>query len=378
VADGCDRDARFDRRRTLGALGLLFVVVHIGIPFAGALAFRRFGDAALKGALATRTSDPWILDALGGLLARDGQYYLAIASEGYRSPKSWAFFPLYPLATRALGPLLGGAPRAGLAIAFVASLACCAMLHRMAAEWAGEAAAARAVALFLAFPTHFFFSAFYTEALFFALVALAMTSSARHRWALAAVGGALAAATRSSGILLVPSLAIAAWRRGEWRTIDRRAAWLALVPVGTVAFFAAGYVATGHLAAPLAAQQAWARKTTFPLLTIAQAAQDLRLHPFDLQRDLDLAATLGAFAIAARALRRVDAAQSAYLLLALAMPLSSGLVHSMARYVAGIPAVYLVLAQDLSSRRRLVPVLAASLVAQLWLAIRFCEGVGIV
>jgi len=204
VANGTDRDARLGPRRTLGALGLLFVVVHVGIPWAGAVAFRRFGDAALKEALAARTSDPWILDALGGLLARDGQYYLAIASEGYRSPKSWAFFPLYPLAARALGPLLGGAPRAGLAIAFVASLACCAMLHRMAAEWAGEAAAARAVALFLAFPTHFFFSAFYTEALFFALVALAMTSSARHRWALAAVGGALAAATRSSGILLVP------------------------------------------------------------------------------------------------------------------------------------------------------------------------------
>jgi hypothetical protein len=378
VADGWDRDARLDRRRTLGALGLLFVVVHVGIPFAGALAFRRFGDAALKGALATRTSDPWILDALGGLLARDGQYYLAIASEGYRSPESWAFFPLYPLAARALGPLLGGAPRAGLAIALVASLACCAMLYRMAAAWAGEGTAARAVALFLAFPTHFFFGAFYTEALFFALVALAMTSSARHRWGLAAVGGALAAATRSSGILLVPSLAIAAWRRGDWRTIDRRAAWLALVPVGTVAFFAAGYLATGHLAAPLAAQHAWARKTTFPLLTIAQAAQDLRLHPFDLQRDLDLAATLGGFVLAARAVRRVDVAQSVYLLLALAMPLSSGLVHSMARYVAGIPAVYLVLAQDLSSRRRLFPVLAASLVAQLWLAIRFCEGVGIV
>jgi hypothetical protein len=50
----------------------------------------------------------------------------------------------------------------------------------------------------------------------------------------------------------------------------------------------------------------------------------------------------------------------------------------MARYVAGIPAVYLVLAQDLGTRRRLLPILAASLAAQLWLAIRFCEGVGIV
>jgi hypothetical protein len=378
VADGRDREARLDRRRTLTALGLLFVVVHVGIPFAGAVAFRRFGDAALKGALAARTSDPWILDALGGLFARDAQYYLAIASDGYRSPQSWAFFPLYPLAARALGPALGGVPRAGLAIALVASFACSVLLYRMAAASDGEATAARAVALFLAFPTHFFFSAFYTEALFFALIALAMLAYGKERWGLAALGGALAASTRSSGLLLVPSLAIAAWRRGDWRAIDRRVAWLVLAPVGAVAFFAAGYWATGHLAAPLVAQQAWARKATFPLLTIAQAAQDFRAHPFDLQRDIDLAATLGAFALAARALRRVDVAQSAYLLLALAMPLSSGLVHSMARYVAGIPAVYLVLAQDLGTRRRLLPILAASLAAQLWLAIRFCEGVGIV
>jgi hypothetical protein len=373
-----DRDAAFDRTRALGALGLLFAVVHAGIPLAGAIAFRRFGDGALKAALAARTSDPWIGHGLGGLFARDGLFYLAIASEGYRTPGVWAFFPLYPAAARGLGPVFGGAPRAGLAIALVASLACCALLYRTAAASQGERAAARAVALFIAFPTHFFFGAFYTEALFFALVALALTSYADGRWGRAAFAGALAAATRSSGILLVPALAIASLHRHRWRALDRGAGWLLVVPLATAAFFLAGYLATGHWAAPLAAQAAWGRKTTFPLLTLAQAAQDLRLDPLDLQRDLDAAAALAGFVLVARSLRRVDAAQSVYFLLALLLPLSSGLVHSMARYLAGIPAVYLVLAQDLAPRRRFVPVLAASLAAQLWLAIRFCEGNGLV
>jgi hypothetical protein len=369
--------ARFERRRIFGALALLFLAVHVAIPAAGAIAFRRWGEASLKGALAARTSDPWITGALGGLLARDGQHYLAIATDGYRTRESWAFFPLFPMAARALGPVLGGVPIAGLVLALLGSAACCVLLYALAAA-EGDRVAARAVALFLAFPTHFFFGAFYTEAPFFALVALAMTAYARDRWPLAGVAGALAAATRSTGVLLVPALAAGALARRAWRGIDGRAAWLGLVPLGTAAFFAAGYVATGHLDAPLAAQQAWARKATFPLLTIAQAAQDMRLDPADLQRDADLAATLLGFGLAARALRRVDAAESVYMLLALLMPLSSGLVHSMARYVASIPALYLVLARDLAGPRRLWPVLAASLAAQTWLALRFCEGVGLV
>jgi|HubBroStandDraft_4_1064222.scaffolds.fasta_scaffold40407_1 hypothetical protein len=362
----------------MAALGLLFVAVHVGIPFLGAIAFRRSGAGALKAALAGRTTDPWILQGLGGLLSRDGQHYLAIASEGYRTPQSWAFFPLYPMAARALGPVLGGAPRAGLAIALVASLACCALLYATTTASQGEGAAARAVALFLAFPTHFFFGAFYTEALFFAFVAIATQSYAEGRWPRAAVAGALAATTRSTGILLVPALALAALHRQGWRKIDPRVAWLVLVPAAMAAFFAAGYFATGHWAAPLEAQATWGRKTTFPLLTIAQAAQDLRRDPFDLQRDVDIAAVLAGFVIAARSLRRVDAAHSVYLLLALLLPLSSGLVHSMARYVASVPAVYLVLAQDLAARRRFIPVVAMSLAAQLWLALRFCEGLGLV
>jgi hypothetical protein len=387
VDDGPQKDARFtrpradrarlDRRRTIGALVLLFLAVHVGIPTAGAIAFRRWGEGSLKAALAARTSDPWILDALGGLLARDGQHYLAIATEGYRTRESWAFFPLFPMTARALGPLLGGVPLAGLVVALLGSAACCLLLYAVAVP-EGEAAAARAVALFLAFPTHFFFGAFYTEAPFFALVLLAMTAYARDRWPLAGAAGALAAATRSTGVLLAPALAAGALARRGWRGTDRRAAWLALVPLGTAAFFAAGYVATGRLDAPLAAQHAWARKATFPLLTIAQAAQDMRLDPADLQRDADVAATLLGFGLAARALRRVDAAQSVYMVLALLMPLSSGLVHSMARYVASIPALYLVLARDLAGPRRLWLVLAASLAAQTWLALRFCEGVGLV
>jgi hypothetical protein len=369
---------RFDRRRTLAGLVALFLGVHIGFPLAGAIAYRRLGEASLKASLSARTSDTWVLDCFGGLLSRDGEYYLGIASDGYRTAQSWAFFPLYPYAARVLGPVLGGTPRAGLAISLGASALCCAALYAFTAASRGDRAAARAVGLFLAFPTHFFFSAFYSESVYFAFVTLAFFSFSRRRWALAATFGALAAATRSSGILLLPALALGILHRERWRKVDAQLAWLLLIPVGTALFFLLAFVKTGTFAAPLLAQELWARKTTFPLLTIAQAAQDFRLAPLNLQRGLDCAATLGGFALAARSLRRLDTAQSAYLVLALLMPLSSGLVLSMARFVGAAPPVYVLLAQELVQPRRYALVLALSAMVQLALAIQFSTGAGIV
>jgi hypothetical protein len=60
------------------------------------------------------------------------------------------------------------------------------------------------------------------------------------------------------------------------------------------------------------------------------------------------------------------------------LPLSSGLVCSMNRYVAGIPPLYPVLEEELARPRLYVPVLVLSLAAQLALMLQFSTGTGIV
>jgi hypothetical protein len=364
----------------MGRVGLvaLFLCVHLAFPLVGSAAFRRFATASFLANLAARTDDPWILHRFGGLLWGDGGHYLGIAIDGYATPASWAFFPLYPYAARALGPLFGGVPQSGLVLSFLASAVCCVALHAMTAGSHGEEAAARAVALFLAFPTHFFFEAFYTEAVFFAFTTLALLFGSRERWAIAAVFGALAAATRSSGILLFPALVFGSLHRAGWRRVDPRLAWLVLIPAATGAFLLFAYLKTGSADAPLLAQHFWARKATFPLLTILQAAQDLRLDPWNMQRDLDCLATLAGFAIAARSLRQSRAGESAYFLLALLMPLSSGLVHSMFRYIGGIPPLYSVLARDLGRRWPYAALVAGSAALELVLLVAFSMGRGLV
>ena len=70
-----------------------------------------------------------------------------------------------------------------------------------------EDAARRTVVLIAFFPAAVFFSAAYTESLFLALSVGVLLAARRERWALAGALGALAAATRSMGVLLiVPAL----------------------------------------------------------------------------------------------------------------------------------------------------------------------------
>jgi hypothetical protein len=123
------------------------------------------------------------------------------------------------------------------------------------------------------------------------------------------------------------------------------------------------------------AQAMWARKTTFPLLSIAQAGQDVVASGFPawngtvaqsiaasqgLLRIMDLAAVLLLCACASLSLRRLDSAHSVFILLSVLMPLSSGLVLSMERFASGVVPVYLVLALVARTEGRRTAIVAVS------------------
>jgi hypothetical protein len=188
----------------------------------------------------------------------DSVWYLSIAHLGYYSRQSTAFFPLYPLLIRGGTALFGSAILIGALISLAAMLAGLVILYRLVALDIGEREARVTVALLAFFPTAFFLSAVYTESLYLALSVGAIYSARLDRWAWAAFFGALAAATRSSGILILIPLALlyfygprahtrakiaTRWsdpRYGPARSI----VWLGLVPLGTVTYMA--YLAFAH------------------------------------------------------------------------------------------------------------------------------------
>src|SRR4051794_30213054 len=150
-------------------------------------------------------------NALVAPLARwDSVWYLAIAHDGYPAddPRRAAFFPLYPLLVRAGNTVVGSPIVAGALVSVACFAVALVLLRRLTEIELGAPAARAAVWAIALFPGAVFFSAVYSEALYLALSVGCLYAARTGRWAWAATAGALGAATRSAGVLLVVPLAV--------------------------------------------------------------------------------------------------------------------------------------------------------------------------
>ncbi len=188
----------------------------------------------------------------------DAGWYLTVARHGYTGLRWEAFFPLYPLAVHVLGFLVQPLLVAGILVSVAAFGAVLYLLHRLTALELG-ADGARVAVLALAFsPVAFFFSAAYSESLTLALTIGAIYVARRGHWAWAGLLGGLAAASRNTGVLvLLPLVLLYFLGPRSDRTEEQRPArqwvrhrprpdllWLALVPLGLIAYFA--YLGIAH------------------------------------------------------------------------------------------------------------------------------------
>jgi hypothetical protein len=320
----------------------------------------------------------WLGNLLAAPAARwDSAWYLVIAHYGYRPELSAygtsardAFFPLYPLGLRALSDL-GLAPvLAGVLFSLVAFAAALYGIHRLCTleldgaraesdshsqpgsgtspglrhdsdtrSWFGSGSwpgagprrtldvapgtVARLAVLVMALtPMAFYFSAVYSESLYLALSVGLFWCARQGRWAWVGMLGALATATRSTGVvLLVPALILYLYgpredriaevalgeRRGSrglggsgWRgelgrrnEPDRRGhgergllgrlrpryrlranvLWLALVPAGMGVYMAYLGLHGGDPLAPLFSQNGWGRHFAGPFVGVWDGAR---------------------------------------------------------------------------------------------------------
>src|SRR3954462_8042725 len=296
------------------------------------------GAAALWG-LSARVSlfDPGVVtrpfgpagNALVAPLARwDSVWYLAIANDGYPAddPRRAAFFPLYPLLVRAANAVVGSPIVAGALVSVACFAAALVLLRRLTEIELGAPAARATVWAIALFPGAVFFSAVYSEALYLALSVGCLYAARTGRWGWAGAAGALGAATRSAGVVLVVPLAVM-WLPNPARGV-RDAAWIAVVPLGLVAFCAALAAGGGDALAPFHAQDIWFRHFAGPFAGVwdGTTAAWRGLHHLD---DAAARADVVLFVFLVLAvpavvgtLRRLPAAYGAYVLAALALPLS--------------------------------------------------------
>jgi hypothetical protein len=181
-----------------------------------------------------------------GFVRNDAGWYFGIARNGYDvsgaiggGRSNIAFAPLYPLLMRYVGRLFGRAPGdvylGGILVSWLSFVLAMVALFHLAALDLPRRRAERAVLLTAIFPFAFFFGVVYTESTFLLLTVLSFYGFRTRRWGMAGVCGALAAATRVTGILMWPALAWVAWRAARPEVRDRAAAAIALV-VATFGF----------------------------------------------------------------------------------------------------------------------------------------------
>jgi Mannosyltransferase (PIG-V) len=321
----------------------------------------------------------WLGDLLAAPAARwDSAWYLVIAHYGYRpdlgvfTASRSAFFPLYPLGLRTVSEL-GVQPLLAGVLLSVAALALGLYgIHRLttlelprlvrAPDRGGEVA--RLAVLVTAFaPMALYFSAVYSESLYLALSVGVFWCARQGRWAWAGTLGALAGATRSAGVVLALPIAILYLYgpredrapdfpdpRTWWRAcapryrLRRDVLWLALLPVGVAAYLTYFALDGGSALLPFHAQQVWSRHFAGPYLGVwdgAQAAFEGARQLLSLHRTPVYFKAAGgssfvsaghnlmlfAFLLAAvpavlGVLRRLPLAYGAYVLAALALPLS--------------------------------------------------------
>jgi Gpi18-like mannosyltransferase len=182
---------------------------------------------------------------LDGWSRWDSGWYMDIADRGYgNAPKAVTgqqdvtFWPLFPLIVRAVRPLLGNTHFTGIIVSNAAFLVACLLLYQHVRFRYDDEVAARTIILVCAYPFSFYFSACYSESVFFLSVVAAFYFGERHKWFLAGLFAAAAGATRPLGVLCVVGLALlyVEQARAGQKRIGMDMAWILLGLLGSFGF----------------------------------------------------------------------------------------------------------------------------------------------
>lgn len=329
-------------------IGSLFLSTRLVLVAIGLIAYRTV--PAGLGKSATLSNYAW-LDMWG---VWDSFWYIDIAQNGY-SIVGWqtafpdqtnlAFFPLYPLLMKLLGPLTGNNYfLSGLLVSNLALLLSAYLLYQLIRLEQGEKIARRAVKYLFIFPVSFILSGLFTESLYLCLTLLCFYLAKRRQWWLAGLCGAALSATRTLGVLIVLPLAFEYLRSVRFapKAIRWNSLFVLLVPLGLVAFSLYSYQLTGDFLFFKTNQAAWDREVVNPLLAFWEAiSQSVTEH--SVKKLLEVCFFIAAFGVLTRFYRQLGFSYWLLGMYSIIIPLSAG-IASMPRFTLPIFPLYVGLA----------------------------------
>ncbi len=310
------------------------------------------------------SDNPWVPghlpEGLSFFTRWDSGWYLSILEHGYvhdigAAYSNLVFFPLYPLLAKSVSLLSGLDPlRALLLVANVALFAALPLLYKLARKDLNTAGSWRALLLFLLFPTAVFLGSAYTEGLFLLLSVGAFLLARNNKWWWAGLLGALAAATRPSGLFLAVALAIEYFEQRKWRPAATQwnvfAVFLPLL--GLIGYMSYLWAKFGNPFLFLSGQDSWGRSTVFSLPAFLKTTGSYA-HDLFLYHGPNLAYALGnntdflffSFGIIAGllVLIRLRISYGIYILLSILIPALTDSFHSIPRFCAVLfPIAFLI------------------------------------
>jgi len=363
---------RTDARIAAGALAVR--VVSAVLAMLVLAAFGTEHPAPAESTMWGRPSPFW--DAF---VRHDSGWYFDIARKGYNvtgavagGRSNIAYAPVYPLLMRYVGRAFGRTPGdlylGGIVVSWAAFALAMVFLYKLAAlDLAGGGSAAadrpgRAALLTAIFPFSFFFGAVYTERTFLLFAVLAFYAFRTRRWEVGGVFGALAGASRVTGILMWPALAWIAWRGAvSPRERLRAAVGLALAALGFLGYCAFIYQQTGDPLLWAKALTRWGtgyRPGGAPWSAPIALATALLTHPYVFLTSGPTAVYDALYGVTALAFvvatvfvwLEFGAGYGLFMALNLYLPLSSGAFEGLGRYCSVLFPAFIWLASLKSER----------------------------
>jgi hypothetical protein len=251
---------------------------------------------------------------------------------------------------------------AAVIVTTIAAFAAMLLVYEVVRRWKGESVARWTIVLLLAFPTSIFLWQFYTEALLIALSAGAILAMLQRRTWLAGVLGALTAMTRPPGILIFVVLVVMAF---EQRRRVREMVPLLLCPVGLAIVMIVLRQQAGDAFAFTHGSEGWGRHLSLPWGPVnatlrayvhgggphLQGWSWSTLSALGSPRDL-IATYLFLALFIVSVVRPWPWSARAFILAMVLMPLATGIVQSMSRYVLAAWPAFAVAADVVPARAR--------------------------
>ncbi len=279
----------------------------------------------------------------------DAVHYLNIATSGYQGYEM-AFFPLYPLLIRILGALAGNHLIAGLVISNVSFFFGLLFMYKLL-EYDWDRSTARHGIFYASiFPSAVFFSAVYTESLFFMLTVASFYYMRRRRWWMAGAIGFFAALTRAEGVILLIPFAIEWW--SAYRFEARRALsklWAGvLIPLGLFVYMAYLWVLRGDPLYFSHVQVHWNRHFAWPWVSVLDSFAKIAHATTPLviaNETIEIAFTALMIGLLIVGWKMLRPSYIAYMALSILIPMCTSSLMSMPRFALVLFPMYAIMAR---------------------------------